>query len=221
MARFSKDRFPGRQYSKSRSTNGNGSCTATGITRGLRLAPRFFRFGNSGSSIGSNSCIQMSFSMPSASSPWFISDGRARLRAWAAIADEHHPTERTETVNARSGRLRCHGLPTSPLLSVCTELERSGHPGGLGVYFLGKRVIGDVVQDHCPTQAIVGQGVTSPLAGKPPGWGSAPMRLQRSPTRRRYIASVVPANASNRLGLGSGIRFEPAGSLPAGVRKDA
>ncbi|MDI3324756.1 hypothetical protein QKW35_10245, partial [Pontibacterium granulatum] len=98
MARFSKDRFRGRQHTNSSSTNGNGSCTVTGITRGLHFAPRFVRFGNSGSSIGSSSCIQMSFSMPYASSPWFISDGRARLRAWAAIADEHHPTERTETV---------------------------------------------------------------------------------------------------------------------------
>lgn len=180
MARLNKDSLRGLKLISAARSNRKLSCTETGRTCALRLRAGFFRFGISGSAIGSSSCIQIPFSMSYPSPRWFISDGRARLRAWAAIADEHHRTERFETVNAWADRPRCLRL-SSPLVSpVSTVPKRSEQREALGVYFLDTRVTRYGVQDHCPAKVLGGQGATLLLVGKPHGWGNAPLSKQSS-----------------------------------------
>ena len=202
-ARLNKDGLRGLKLISAARSSRKLSCTETCRTCALRLRAGFFRFGISGSAIGSSSCTQIPFSMSCPSPRWFISDGRARLRAWAAIADEHHPTERSETVNARSDRLRCHIASTSPVVSGRTELERSGLPVGLGVYFLGKRVTRYGVQDHCPTKVLGGQGATLLLVGKPHGWGNAPLSKQ-SPADLSAAIDTSPTALGTGRGVGVG-----------------
>ncbi len=203
MARLNKDGLRGLKLISAARSKRRFSCTETGRTCALRVRAGFFRFGISGSAIGSSSCTQIPFSMSCSSPRWFISDGRARLRAWAAIADEHHRTERFETVNAWTDRPRCLRL-SSPLISpVAAMVKRSEQREALGVYFLDTRVTRYGVQDHCPANILGGQGATLPLVGEPHGWGNAPLSKQ-SPADLSAAINTSPTASGAGRGVGVG-----------------
>lgn len=162
------------------------SCICTGIAgrRGFRAARGFFR--TSGIAIGKSSCTQAPFSMLCPSTRWFISDGRAR-----PLGEHGRPLlmNITELSAVRKSALgRAAHVVTVYLAQgadyLSEGLERREQHEVLGVYFIGKRVTRTDVEDHCDTHGIVGQGVTSPLAGKPPGWGRAPLKMHSIPACR-------------------------------------